>query len=287
MNLFSQRKGIKPVKTVIQADSIDADLRNGLWSVLYLRYWQKVESQDFRRDPYSAVSTATHKLCRALWLHYFKYPVDTLPWRWSEMCDLLRNYFFSCPWNEVYDFIEFIAKNYPDETANALFRDDCNFILEREVSAYRFVGDTISPITSEEEIDVIEQATQPSDSLRPVAIHLQKALDFLADRKSPDYRNSIKESISGVEAACKLLTGDPKADLNEALSELKKRVSVHPALERAFISMYAYTSDEDGIRHALMDEPSLGFEDAKFMLVSCAAFVNYLRAKAVKAGRKV
>ena len=59
---------------------------------------------------------------------------------------------------------------------------------------------------------------------------------------------------------------------------------MHPALEKAFISMYGYTSDEHGIRHALMDEPSLGFEDAKFMLVSCAGFVNYLRAKVAKAG---
>jgi hypothetical protein len=48
--------------------------------------------------------------------------------------------------------------------------------------------------------------------------------------------------------------------------------------------MYGYTSDAQGIRHALMDEPNLSFEDAKFMLVSCSAFVNYLIAKAAKAG---
>ncbi|MBE9594508.1 MAG: hypothetical protein IMF19_13640, partial [Proteobacteria bacterium] len=32
--LFSQRKGITPVKSVLQTDSMDEDLRNGLWNVL-------------------------------------------------------------------------------------------------------------------------------------------------------------------------------------------------------------------------------------------------------------
>ena len=36
--------------------------------------------------------------------------------------------------------------------------------------------------------------------------------------------------------------------------------------------------------HALMDEPTLDIEDAKFMLISCSAFVNYLVVKAQKAG---
>ena len=50
--------------------------------------------------------------------------------------------------------------------------------------------------------------------------------------------------------------------------------------------MWTYTSDEHGIRHALLEESDLTFEDAKFMLVSCCAFVNYLKAKSVKAGIK-
>lgn len=55
-------------------------------------------------------------------------------------------------------------------------------------------------------------------------------------------------------------------------------------METAFSKMYAYTGDAEGIRHALMEETNLGFEDAKFMLVSCSAFVNYLKAKAARAG---
>jgi len=33
------------------------------------------------------------------------------------------------------------------------------------------------------------------------------------------------------------------------------------------------------IRHSLLNEPNVDFEDAKFMLVACCAFVNYLISK--------
>jgi hypothetical protein len=56
---------------------------------------------------------------------------------------------------------------------------------------------------------------------------------------------------------------------------------MHPALNRSLSALYGYTSDANGIRHALLDESSLDFVDAKFMLVACAAFVNYLIGKAL------
>jgi hypothetical protein len=46
--------------------------------------------------------------------------------------------------------------------------------------------------------------------------------------------------------------------------------------------LYGYTSDTHGIRHALKDDSQPNAEDAKFMLVSCSAFVNYLVEKAQK-----
>jgi hypothetical protein len=68
-----------------------------------------------------------------------------------------------------------------------------------------------------------------------------------------------------------------------ALAAIEKKTTLHPSLKEAFQKLYGYTSDAQGIRHALMDEPNLDIEDAKFMLVSCSAFVNYLIVKAQKA----
>ena len=288
MKLFSHRHGLKPVKNVIQIDSIDDDLQNRLWDSLKLSYWDSVHSSHI--SDISRYGGNSEKevvlLIRRLWHNYYKKPLDTMDDHWLLIYDEIRQYFFSSEWFEVYDFIEFIANNYPNNDINSKFMKFCNDILEQELSAYRFVGSKITQITSEIEISEIEEALEASDSLRPVKIHLKTALDLLADRKSPDYRNSIKESISAVEAICKSITNDDKATLGECLKSIKKdnKIKMHPALNSAFSKLYGYTSGADGIRHALLDEPDLDFEDAKFMIVSCSGFINYLISKASKAG---
>ena len=284
MSLFSQRKGIKPVKSVMQVDSMDSDLRNGLWNALTIFYWNQVEEGQLISN-YKNIDT----LFKILWFNYFKQPIDTLNNYWPDTYKKIREYFFKVQWYEVYDFIEFIANNYPDNYGgvNTKFMYLCNSILERELSAYRFVGDKITQITSEVEISEIEEALEITQSFKTVNTHLKRALDLLSDRKSADYRNSIKESISAVEAICNLITKEKKATLGQTLKKIDEKIGLHPALKSSFSSLYGYTSDAEGIRHALLDEPNLIFEDAKFMLVSCSAFINYLINKASKAGIKI
>ena len=279
--LFSQRKGIKPIKKVIQIDSMDEDLRNGLWNCLIVIYWENVDADHYRYEE------KMNTLVRLLWHKLFKEPLDIIPYQWRDIFRYIRERFFGYDWNEVYDFIEFMACNYPDDSYNSYnekFIKMCNGVLEREQSAYRFIGKEIAPLTSKEEIASIEEAIDGTAGLRPVQHHLKTALDMLSDRKKPDFRNSIKESISAVEAISKLITKQPKTALGDALKELKnKGIELHPALEKAFQSMYGYTSDADGIRHSLLEESKLQFIDAKFMLVSCSSFINYLIEKSREA----
>lgn len=271
--LFSQRKGLKPIKSVIQVDTVDRELRNGLWSAIVL--WRLQYDQTERLSKFVS-------LMNKFWLSYFKESVDTSP-DYNGIFARIRNVFFDGEWHDCYDILEFIAANDTDNELKAELIDNCNKALERELSAYRFVGDQITQITSETEISSIEEALADTQSLKPVHTHLKMALDYLSDRKSPDYRNSIKESISAVESLCNLITGS-KATLGQAIKHVETKVEMHPALKSAFSSIYGYTSDAGGIRHALLDEPNLDFEDAKFMLVSCSAFINYLIAKSAKAG---
>lgn len=126
-----------------------------------------------------------------------------------------------------------------------------NHEFERLNYAYRFVDKEIVEITSEEEIVSIEQAIKGSEN--NVQLHLQTALGLLAKKPSGDYRNSIKESISAVEAVCRELTG--KGTLGDALNELEKTGVVIPkVMKLGFDKLYGYTNNkETGIRHALMD----------------------------------
>jgi hypothetical protein len=150
------------------------------------------------------------------------------------------------------------------------------------MSAWRIVGKRVTRLTSPQEIKAIEAAQLLAGKYEPVATHISTALKHLSDRRSPDYRNSIKEAISAVESICRIITNDPKTTLGDALKKLEKSgVKLHPSLKIAFDKLYGYTSDQGGIRHSLLDQPSIDFEDAKFMLVSCSAFVNLLKARSI------
>ena len=286
MKLFSHRHGLKQVKNIMQIDSIDDDLRNRLWNTLKIFYWDKVQSNHISQiNKYGGKSEKdVVSLIIILWHSYYKKPLDTIDDSWGRIYDEMRKYFFTCKWFEVYDFIEFIANNYHSNNTNSMFIEVCNNMLEQELSAYRFVGSKITQITSETEVAEIEKALEVPDSLKPVKIHIKRALDLLADRKSPDYRNSIKESISAVEAICIIITKNDKATLGVCLKSIKndEKIKIHPALSEAFNKLYGYTSATDGIRHALLDEPDLDFEDAKFMIVACSGFINYLISKSSK-----
>ena len=174
----------------------------------------------------------------------------------------------------VDDFIEY------NESANRTLYEEANEVFEREYIGYRFIDEKITPISDKYEVAAVNEALQ--NIYQPVREHISKANSLLADRENPDYENSIKESISAVEAICEIITllHGKEATLGNMLKHLEdKGVYIHPALKSAFNILYGYTSEASGIRHAknLGGEDST-FAEAKYMLVACSAFVNYLIA---------
>jgi hypothetical protein len=219
------------------------------------------------------------RLMELIWFTYYKAALDQMPafdpGDSRSSYYVLRKHFMGNPWNEVFDLLEFIVKSVPRDWQGKLL-DFLNQILMEENSAYRFVNLEIAEITDENEIEAVESAT--SLSPKSVGAHLKRSLELLTDRKTPDYRNSMKESISAVEAVCQAIAGKPGATLGDCLKVVKTHRQLHPALEQSLLKLYGFTSDSGGIRHAMTDEtPSPTYADAKFMLVSCSALTNYLR----------
>jgi hypothetical protein len=285
---FSEREGITKVRTEIQVDNMDEALRNKLWNALDLYYWRACNDYALEHwDDGYPIMPKMRSFLNRLYNSFLKTPVDTIPKNWHKSYSKLRGFYFQGKWYFVYDFIEFIADVYEDEVRNEKFKKTCNEVFEGEMSAYRFVGKQITRITSEEEISEIEEALE--SPFKNVNIHFENAVKLMSDRKAPDYRNSIKESISAVEAICRVITGKETATLGKALDTIEKegKIELHGALKEAFDHLYGYTSSADGIRHAFSDEKiNADFDEAKFMLVACSAFVNYLKSKMAKAGIK-
>jgi len=270
---FSQRMGIIPVTPRMQLDEITSELRNSLWNVL------TIELFDHYQKPYDSSFQYVkgcnfHEYVNKLYADFLKTRVDNIPPYWYELVPEISQRFYELRWDRVYAFMEFTVGNTDPIYSEDIARE-CNRVLQRENSGYRFVAGKVTPITSSEEINEIEDAIKRGNGYAGVKTHLQTALVLMSDRENPDYRNSIKESISAVESLAKQLTGNATT-LAPALNELEKHHNLHPALKKAFSSLYGWTSDADGIRHCLMDVQNLTQADARFMLITCSAFINFV-----------
>lgn len=272
MKKFSERIGAVEATSVLQLSGMSDALRNSIWNFLHSIY---DEGDDGWWAPAEALSQ---------W--FFKLPVDELPIYNLPRRDWIKSKFYALEWHQAYDFIEFIAtyqgrRQYTRVDAGAMHRV-LNKIFETEYSGYRFLGGELSPISSAAEVEAIEAAVSvtASSGLAGARTHLKAALHLLGKRPTPDYRNAVKESISAVESVAKQLSKNESQGLSGALDELGRRVPIHGALKSAFVRLYGYTSDADGIRHAILDEPNVDFDEAKYMVVACSAFVNYLVTKA-------
>jgi len=282
--LFSQRMGITPLTKSLQLDSMDDELKIGLWNVFSSALLSNFEG--YREEE------PRGRFCTLLWHNFFKWQIETIPEGFFALREGLNNWFFhkQIGWDKIYDFLEITSNicatdfDYVDVDA---FYNASNNVLEREFSAYRFINGILSPISNESEKSEIESALNKTSyltALNGCNVHLTQSLKLLSDKTNPDYRNSIKESISAVESVAKVISGNKKDELGTALAILKDKANLNGGLIAGFKSIYGWTSNSDGIRHGLMDESNCDFDDAKYMLVSCSAFINYLISKSQKTG---
>lgn len=286
---FSEQQNIKKHHPILQIDDFDDGSRiqisNELFKLLSIVFGNRVGylfgpninynlSDAFCRDMLNDVFCERNTVARG-------YQYD-----WLKVFEKIHEAIMQATYNEVLDLIQYVCLWIESRLCRekGIVFNSLNEIFEKESIGYRFVGKSIAPITDKQEMSAIEEAcNSPIEGCRK---QIQKAVAFLSDRQNPDYKNCIKESISAVESICQVIVGDEKATLGDALKQLEKRgLSIHPCLKTAFSKLYGYTTDQGGIRHAEgMLESNVTFEEAKFMLVSCSAFINYLIAEYGKRG---
>lgn len=271
---FSQRIGLTEIREAMQIEFIDELLENRIWNLLQKTLFARMKK---------ASPTGAQMICNLIWTEFLGQRLDETP-RFKagysrDFEDVFKEIYFQSEWYEKYDFLEFVAE-MDGEFLNVNFHMECNHVLKKELSGYRLIENKIIQVTEEEEIVAIEKALQDTSEFYSVNTHLKAAIGLLSNRESPDYRNSIKESISSIESICSIITGKSNTTLGSALKEIEKNYRIHNALRSAFSSLYGYTSDSGGIRHSLLeDDIDVTLEDAKFMLVSCSAFISYLKEK--------
>ena len=274
--MFSEKFGYKSVKA-IQHESISDALRVRIWNLFYL---SEIQAGGLS-SPRISQALSGKPAIEAVIADKLGFNVSSTKER--SILEQVEYYLVhDSHWFEVYDFIEMHLSSIEQKDRNERI-GQYNHLLEEEKAGYRVIAGQVVPITNDPEIQEIECTV--NCKYESVSTHIRKALSLYADLKKPDYENSIKESISAVEAACCIITGETgsQATLGKTIKKLKdKGIHIHPAMESAFSSLYGYTSDEDGIRHGGIDFTNAPAEDAKYMLISCSAFINYLIEKWTK-----
>lgn len=263
-NLFSQRQSITK-DLDIKTDELPIEVRQRLWN----------EIKDYINKKFSY--NKRNEVIEYLWDRFFKEDIDSLKVTRnfdSYYChiDQVKTKFFQFEWHGVYDFLEFLFS--VDNFYKISFINNINKIFVDERVPYKVIDNCVTPLISGEEAEEIKIALD--SKYTEVSGHIKKALENYRKRPVADYKNSIKESISSIEALARIITNKSSA----TLGSLSQSLNIHPAFKKAIKELYGWTSDEGGIRHSENGiELNTGENEARFMLVECSALVNYIISK--------
>lgn len=278
---FSERLGITPTKkSKLQDKSMDDALRVAIWNV-YSFYLDHIFTTNAPRNIQVIIDLIMldffkkSRFSYDFTIRYGDFGSDNFNGVIENTLKTIKNHIENAKWNEVYDFLEHLD----DKILHGFATDQVNEAMKKHNSAYRINKEAglFIRVTETEQITAIEEVQKTPHEI--VRAHINKSITLLYDRQKPDYENSIKESISAVETACRIILENDSIILSDALKKLRDKISMHSALNEAFQKIYGYTSDAGGVRHGNKSNSTPATHpEAQFILVACSAFISYLFA---------
>ncbi len=275
--IFSQRFGYEPLPEPMRLEQISQDLRREIWNTV-IRLIADYKYND---------EHGCNRLVRRVSGNLRKIPEDEISLDLDNNLSEYRNVILNLKFNKVIDFIEIILLeiylNHQEYSHSFTYQIECLF--ETHAAAYRL--DTskppycFQPCASKEQGDAIKEAIKivNNSNMAGAKTHLRKASKYI---NAKQYAESITNSIHAVESVACKLNSDSRKSLGPALTSLQNAgILKHEALKKAFLQLYGYTSDEEGMRHSLIDKDNadVGLDEAIFMFGACASFSAYLSEK--------
>ena len=285
---FSQRSGYEPVPAPMRLEEVSRDLRRDVWNAIR-ELLIEVSKQRSRRYYFSGNSRLfVQRILGA----YRRVPEDEVESpgehsgfvsEWSnDVASEFKKIVLESKFHQLLDFVELVVGDRDVDDgfgvgiASLFDRHAAAYWLDVSEQPYRFFprSNRAQGDAARNSIKMMRRA-----GMGGAEAHLRQAAEHINSRR---YAESVKDSILAVESVARVI--DPKAEktLGPALKSLEKSgVIRHAALKEAFLRLYGYTNDEQGIRHALVDKssPSVGVDEAMFMFGACASFAAYLTNK--------
>ena len=302
---FSQAQAYEELPGILQLEELPENARTRIWNVFYSAIEQHKEPVVYLGDtlgfiiggPWEVVLRDKHyyhdnrsldkwknqiqtPLQQMRYTHRGEEPLDELNSGFKHIAGELKRSLETLPFNKVFDMIQYILQHpkCPSEVITSIKQEFADSRL-----AYTIDTETppiIIPAATEEEGNAIVCSlhTLRQGGLDASVTHLRAASQCINQR---DWAGSVRESIHAVESVARQISPKGTQSLRTALACMERQGSLHPCLKEAFTKLYEYTSDEQGIRHALLDrdDADVGMDEAVFMLGACASFASYLSSK--------
>ena len=275
---FSEAQGLKPLPRPLNLGALNDEARIDFWNAFYVVDREHRNRFDEVDDAWSQILSWTHA-------RHFREPLDEFSPRFHSIEFRYKSHFLNQPYDKVFDLLTFLLRlaNIP-----VTFKAEIKFAFESNLLAYVIDATeqaTIYPATTPEEGKaVIEAVHELNDNgLHGPRNHLIESATFI---NQGHWAKSVHESISAVESVARQIAPGTST-LGAALNELRRDgLLEHPALEQGLAKLYGYTSDEQGVRHSLLDQnqSNVGQDEAVFMLGACASFASYLWRKHLASG---
>ncbi|MCT8971706.1 AbiJ-NTD4 domain-containing protein [Microbaculum marinisediminis] len=268
---FSQRSGLEAIPQQLRLGEVSDELRRLLF------YYVSLEIDRGRRHGTTRFTEIWKRVAMDLHILFFKKSIETFDQKVSATEQRLSVFIKRAYIGPLFNLIEFFVRHpgCSDELKSELAGA---FVAAR--AAYRIIDNQyIAAIGTEEQAAAFGRAIADAETKNATAARKQLIAAGVALRNS-DWAGSVRESIHAVEAIAVRLAPGTKT-LGKALEVLERRDHLHGSLRRAFDTLYGYSSNEEGVRHALVfsDEAQVDEADALFMLGACASFVSYLLAR--------
>ena len=272
---FSQAHGYEEIPGPLRLGELPREARTRIWNLFFVHLDSSKATDDVFGG--SWIGRGWRHVLRDVHAKFHVSALDEWDSDFRPACKKLREYIEARPFNKVFDLIQFVLRHRqcPPEFARKMQHTFSECRLAYRIDIAR--PPTIYPAATPEEGRAIADAlgTLRQAGMHGSAAHLRNAAEHVS---AGDWAGSVRESIHAVESVARQLDPDAAKTAAPALSALEKRGALHPALKRALNTLYGYTSDEQGIRHALLDQSKaqVGRDEAVFMLGACAAFASYL-----------
>ena len=274
---FAQAEGLEPLPAQLKRTEVSGQLRAVLWAYIY---GELTSSRDEDMERNAVVGQPWGDVLRDVHIFHNHGPADEFDTSFYDAVDKVKAVFMKGSYSKIYGWLQHVLQAEPTPE----FAKDIDQVLRDCRSPYRVVDDDVlCPVGSNEEAETVAKAfvDLKAGGLAGGRGHLKSASGELS---AGNFAASVRESIHAVESVVKVL--EPSGDFSKALGRLEAKTTIHGALKKGFSAIYGFTSDEQGIRHPLLDKDAASVDeaDAMFMIGACSAFVSYLIDKSRVAG---